>query len=123
MLKEIDKQLETLYRAYEDSDTLGIWTHMYLEGEPINFRFYQEDEKYSLLVTNPNFSNWMAWCTGDWKKAAPIINALAKPYGAAWDSENGTLYLRFRRNEMTLAQAVLRLQQAAALVCALDTIA
>jgi len=123
MLREIEKQLETLYQSYEDGDCLGIRTHMYLEGEPINFRFYQEDGKYARLVTHPNFSNWMAACTGDWNKAAPMIDTLAKPYGAAWDSENGALYLRFRRNEMSVAQAVMRLQQAVAVVCALDTIA
>ena len=95
---------------------------MRLEGEPVNFRFYQEDEKYARLVTNPVFSQWMAWSTGNWKAAAPEIEALAKPYGVAWDNENGTLYLRFRRNEMTLAEAVLRLQQAAAVVCALGPV-
>ena len=119
MLKEIDKQLETLYEGYDDGAALGIRTHMRLEGEPMNFRFYQEDEKYARLVTSSNFSEWMAWCTGSWKKAAPMIEALAKPYGVAWDNENGALFLRFRRNEMTLAEAVMRLQQAAAVVCAL----
>lgn len=122
MLKEIEQQLDTLYRAYEDGTALGIRTHMRLEGAPVNFLFYQEDEKYSRLVTNRNFSQWMAWCTGDWKKAAPMIEALAKPYGVQWDDENGALVLRFRRNEMTVAQAVMRLQQAAAVVCALGPV-
>ena len=122
MLKEIEKQLDTLYRGYADGSELGIRTHMYLEGEPVNFRFYQEDEKYARLVTTPGFSNWMAWCTGDWKKAEPVIDQLARPYGAAWDAASGVLYLRFRRNEMTLAQAVMRLQQAVAVVSALDTL-
>ena len=122
MLKEIDKQLDTLYRAYDDGAALGIRTHMRLEGEPMNFRFYREDEKYARLVTAPGFAEWMAWCTGNWKKAAPMIEALAKPYGVAWDNENGALFLRFRRNEMTMAQAVMRLQQAAAVVCALGPV-
>ena len=122
MLKEIDKQLETLYRGYDAGTTLGIRTHMRLEGEPMNFLFYQEDEKYARLVTCSNFSEWMAWCTGNWKKAAPMIEALAKPYGVAWDNENGALFLRFRRNEMTMAEAVMRLQQAAAVVCALGSV-
>ena len=119
MLKEISKQLDTLYRAYDDGTAIGIWTHMYLEGEPINFRFYREDDKFSRLVTGPAFSEWMAWCTGDWKTAEAAIEALAKPYGVAWDNKNGALYLRFRRNEMTVAQAIMRLQQAVAVVCAL----
>ncbi len=124
MLKEINEQLDSLYRAYEgDNNTgTGIWTHIYLEGQPINFRFHQENEKFSRLVTTPNFSEWMAWATGDWKKAAPIIEALAKPYGVAWDNENGVLYLRFRRNEMSIAQAVLRLQQAVCVISALGSV-
>lgn len=122
MLKEINEQLDMLYRAYEDSPGIGIRTHMYLEGDPINFRFYQEDDKFSRLVTGPNFSEWMAWCTGNWKKAAPAIEALAKPYGVEWDNENGALYLRFRRNEMTVAQAVVHLQQAVAVICALGSV-
>ena len=118
MLNEIDKQLDTLYRAYESRGTLCIGTHMYLEGDAVNFLFYQEDDKFSRLVTAPAFSEWMACCTGDWKKAAPTIEALARRYGVAWDNQNGALFLRFRRNEMTLAQAILRLQQAVSVVCA-----
>lgn len=119
MLREIDRQLDTLYRAYEDGAYLGIRTHMYLDGTPVNFRFYQQDDKISRLVTGPNFSEWMACCAGGWKAAASAIEALAKPYGVTWDSENGSLILQFRRNEMTIAQAVMRLQQATAVICAL----
>lgn len=123
MLKEIDRQLDTLFHAYEDGAALGIKTHMYLEGTPINFRLFREDEKHVLLTTASDFSEWMAWCTGDWKKAASAIEALARPYGVSWDNENGALKLRFRRNEMTLAQAVMRLQQAVSVVCALGSFA
>ena len=119
MLNEIRDQLDTLFRAYDDRGDLAIWTHMYLDGAPINFRFYQEDSKYSRIVTAPNFSEWMANCTGYWKKATPMIETLAKPYGVNWDPENGTLYIRFRRNEMTIAAAIMRLQQAVSLISAL----
>ena len=122
MLKQINEQLDTLYHAYALSTGIGIQTHIYLEGQPINFRFEQEDGKYSKLVTTGNFAEWMAWATGDWKKAAPTIEALAKPYGVGWDNENGALYLRFRRNEMSIAQAVLRLQQAVFVVSALGSV-
>ena len=122
MLNEISQQLDSLYHAYTDSPAIGIWTHMHLDGTPINFRFYREDDKFSRLTTDANFSEWMAYCTGDRKKAAPIIEALAKPYGVAWDNEMGALYIRFRRNEMTVAQGILRLQQAVAVVCALGPV-
>lgn len=119
MLNEINKQLDTLFQAYDGEYSLGIRTHMYLDGTPMNIRMYQEDDKFSRLVTTPNFAEWIANCTGDWKTAAPAIEALAKPYGVGWDNERGILFLRFRRNELTVAQAVLRLQQAMAVVCAL----
>lgn len=122
MLSEINRQLDSLYQAYETGSYIGIETHMYLEGDPINFRFYQEDDKYSRLTTAPAFSEWMAWCTGSWTKAAPTIEALAKPYGVTWDNENGVLIFRFRRNEMTIAQAILRLQQAVAVICELGSV-
>ncbi|MBQ4037028.1 MAG: hypothetical protein IJC84_02765 [Clostridia bacterium] len=119
MLKEIREQLDTMFCAYEDRGALDVWTHMTIEGDPINFRFYQEDNKYARLVTPPCFSEWMAYSTGCWSRAASTIEALAEPYGVSWDNENGALYIRFRRNEMSVAEAIMRLQQAVSLVCEL----
>ena len=70
-------------------------------------------------MTHRNFSEWVAWSTGSWKRAAPDIQRLAARYGVQWDNENGALFLRFRRNEMSAAQAILRLQQAVYAVGAL----
>ncbi len=119
MLNEISNQLDSFCRAYKDGADIGIWTHMYLEGDPINFRFHQEDNKFSTLTTGASFSEWMAYCTGNWKKASPTIHAIADIYGVVWDDENGSLSIRFRRNEMSIAQAVMRLQQAVAVICTL----
>ena len=85
---------------------------MTLEGDPVNFLFQQEDDKYARLTTNRSFSEWMSWCTNGWTKAAPKITKLAAIYGVQWDNDTGSLYIRFRRNEMSVLQAVIRLQQA-----------
>ena len=122
MLKEINRQLDTLYRAYGDRGEIRIWTHIYIEGDPVNFIFSQEDNKYSRLTTPPVFAEWMAACTGNWRKAAPAIEKLAASYGVAWDNENGALYLRFRRNETSIAEAVIRLHQAVAVVSAIGNV-
>lgn len=116
MSEQITKQLDTLYSPYKKGNEIYIFTHTYFDGTPVNFRFYREDNKFSVISTDGNFSEWMANCTGDWKKASPVIRSLAKIYGASWDNESGTLYLRFRRNEMSVAQAVIRLQQAVAVI-------
>jgi len=58
----------------------------------------------------------MAWCPDGWTEAAPKIEKIAGMYGAVWDNDTGSLYIRFRRNELTLAQAVMRLEQAVSVV-------
>ena len=116
MLHDIDRQMERLYAVYENPEGIVIATGITYDGEPINFLFCQEDDKHSCITTNRNFSEWMAWCTGGWAKAAPKIEKLAALYGVQWDNTEGKLYIRFRRNEMSLTQAVLRLQQAVAVV-------
>lgn len=122
ILEDISNQLDKLYRTYALADGIGIQTHISFEGEHIHFRYQQEDEKYARIATDRNFSEWMAWCTGSWRAAAPIIEQLAKPYGVQWDNENGALFIRFRRNELTVAQAVLRLQQAVFVIGALENV-
>ncbi len=121
ILQDIERQMEKLYSTYENYDGISIATDITYEGDPVNFLFQQEDDKYARIMTNRNFSEWVAWCTGDWTKAAPKIEKLAAPYGVQWDNKEGKLFICFRRNEMTLAQAVMRLQQAVAVVGALGS--
>lgn len=112
ILEDINEQLDRLYDTYALRDSISIATGYTIEGDPINFLFHQEDDKYACITTNDNFSEWMAWSTDGWCAKAPMIERLARPYGVRWDIENGRLFIRFRRNEMSIAQAVLRLQQA-----------
>lgn len=112
ILQEINHQLDQLYCTGDRTPGIRIGTWHTIEGDPINFYFYQEDEKYAKLVTNENFSGWMQWCTDGQEEANAYIDRLAGIYGVKWDREHQCLFLRFRRNEMTLAQAILRLQQA-----------
>lgn len=112
ILQQIHERLETLYCTQELPDAVRIATWYTIEGTPIHFHFTQEDDKYARLTTNRDFSEWLANCTGSWIKATPVITRLAGMYGVQWDPADGCLFIRFRRNEMTLAQAILRLQQA-----------
>ena len=122
MLQKINEQLEKLYCTYERGDCVSIGTWYTIEGDPVNFSFRQEDDKYARITTNRNFAEWMANCTGNWRKATPLIVQLAAMYGVQWDPEDGCLFIRFRRNEMTLAQAIMRLQQAVFVVGSLGPI-
>ena len=112
MLEEIDKQLSDLYCTRDSRGGISIGTWYTIEGDPVNFLFSQEDDKYCIISTNDNFSEWMAWITDGWREKAPVIGQLAGFYGVQWDNEKGRLFIRFRRNEMTLAQGIMRLEQA-----------
>lgn len=116
ILQDIDKQSEKLYHTYENYNGTVIATGISYEGNPVNFIFNEENDKYSHISTSNNFSEWIAWRTNGWTKAAPRIEKIASFYGVQWNNETGSLYIRFRRNEMTVAQAVIRLQQAVAVV-------
>ena len=121
MLQEINDQLEKLYCTGEYWGKVSIGTWYRIEGDPINFYFTLEDDKYARITTNQNFSEWIAWCTCGWRKATPTIERLAAMYAVQWDPEDGVLFIRFRRNEMTLAQAIMRLQQAVFVVGSLGS--
>ena len=120
ILKDIEKQLGNLYCTCVESDAIRIGTWYTIEGDPINFLFSQEDEKYSVIRTNDNFSEWMAWNTDGWSRKASIIEEIAAYYDVRWDNEHGRLFIRFRRNEMTVAQAIMRLLQAVFVIAATE---
>ena len=120
ILKEIDEQLNRWFCTYDRKGGISIGTWNTIEGDPINFLFCQEDDKYSCITTNEHFSEWMAWITDGWKEKAPLIEKYAALYGVQWDNEKGRLFIRFRRNEMTLAQGIMRLQQAVFLIASLE---
>jgi hypothetical protein len=122
ILEDISNQLDSLFCTYDALGGISIGTSISFEGDPTNFLFQQEDDKYARITTNRNFSEWMADCTSGWMKAAPRIEELAKPYGVQWDNENGALFIRFRRNEMSVAEAVMRLYRAVSVVGSLGWI-
>ncbi len=112
-LKEVSEMLDYLYAGKDLRDHTIIFPKVRFDGDSMFFRFRLEEEKYCLLETSDNFGEWLACCTPDgWKEAVPVIRRLADPYGVEFDAVKGRLFIRFRRNELPLAQAVLRLEQA-----------
>lgn len=121
-LEQVSNALDELYSTWDYFDSTIIHPKLYFDGDGMTFLFRLESDKYAEIRLSPNFAEWMAYATNGWKKAAPRIEQLAAPYGVSWDNEAGVLYIRFRRNEMTVAQAVLRLHQAALVVGSLGHI-
>lgn len=121
-LEQVSNALDELYSTRDYIDSTIIYPSLYFDGDGMTFLFRLESDKYAEIRLSPNFAEWMAYCTNGWKKAAPTIEQLAAPYGVQWDNDEGVLFLRFRRNEMTVSQAVLRLHQAALAVGSLGYI-
>ena len=115
-LEQVSNALDKLYstRAYTNSTI--IHPGLSFDGDGMTFLFRLESDKYAQIRLSPNFSEWMAYCTDGWKAVAPQIEQLAAPYGVQWDNDEGVLFIRFRRNEITISEAVLRLHQAALVV-------
>lgn len=112
-LKEVSDTLDNLYDAADMHDHTAIVPNIHFDGDGMFFRFRLEEDKYCTLESSDNFGECLACCAPDgWKEAAPVILRYTKPYGVQFDDVNGRLFIRFRRNELTLAQAVLRLEQA-----------
>ena len=115
-LKEVSEQLDGLYSTKDSYNGTNIYPDIFWDGDGMGFLFSLEEDKYARIEVSSNFGEWIACCTGDWKKATPTIRRLAKPYNVEWDEERGILFIRFRRNEMTVGQAVSRLKQAVLVV-------
>ena len=45
------------------------------------------------------------------KKYLPYIEKICARLGLSWDGEKGVLSLRFKRNDMTLSEAVMRMEE------------
>jgi hypothetical protein len=116
ILIDVIDQIDMLYSTRDLHDSIQIATGYRIDGAPINFHFYQEDEKYAYITTNAHFTDWLSCYPDGLSNAAPLIEQLASLYDVHWDCDHGRLVIRFRRNEITLAQAVMRLLQAVFLV-------
>lgn len=117
ILQDLCSQLDRLYQTtpyYEDQ--ILIYPSLFFDGDGMRFTFRLEEDKYARIEISENFGEWMACYPGGWKAVEPHIRRFTEPFGVEWDGERGILFIRFRRNEMSVAQAVLRLEQAALVV-------
>ena len=108
-----------LYALYDVRDNV-IQTGMFWDGDSARIIFEQEDKKYMRISSCENFEAFTETAFIDYyEDYAPYIAKINERYGTCWDSEKRQLYLRFRRNEMTITEAVTKLHGAMMLISAL----
>ena len=114
MLNEIEKYVgENLFRAYPAGNQTRISSGIHMGGDGMPCRISFEEDKYCRLSTVNPFDEWMACALRDgWNSATEQIREIAGHFGVQWDEREGCLFIRFRRNEMSITQAMIRLHTA-----------
>ena len=112
-IRYLTSSLETLFDASEHGGELFIHSGISLDGEGSGFKFYVLDSHTCRITTDRSFSDWYGYIsTGNEERFARFTELVCKRYGVNLDGESLTLSITFRRNEYTLAQALMRLEGA-----------
>ena len=118
-MKDNENQ-SSLYGLYDVRNSLII-TGMFFDGDSANIKFETQPDKYIRISTDENFEAFSETAFIDfYEDYAEYINEINKRYGTSWDSEKRQLFLRFRRNDMTITEAVTKLHGAMMLIGALN---
>lgn len=117
MDKEINSALSSIYDVRGDRIIPGT----FWDGDGCTMIFESEDNKYIRISSDENFEAFTEQvfieCYEEYKEYVSDIN---ERYGTLWDPRRRQLYIRFRRNDMSIAEAVTKLHGAMMLVAALD---
>ena len=114
MLNEIEKYVrENLFHAYPVGNQIHISSGVRMSGDGMPCRICFEEDKYCRISTVNPFDEWMAFVLRDgWYSSTDQIREIAGHFGVQWDEKEGCLFIRFRRNEMSITQAMIRLHTA-----------
>ena len=117
-MKDNENQ-KALYGLYDVRGNI-ILTGMFWDGDSANIIFEQEDKKYMRISSCENFEAFTETVFIDnYEDYAPYIDKINARYGTCFDAQKRQLYLRFRRNEMTITEAVTKLHGAMMLIASL----
>ena len=120
-LKEIERALSELYATSDHFGKTVINPSLFLDGDGTVFFFTLEENKYMRIETDDNFEAFFEQISeierDDYWKYVERIN---KRYGTEWDQEKRRIFIRFRRNDMSIGEAVTRLHQAVMLLSGLS---
>ena len=115
--REIEKELTPYYRAVGEGP-FRILPNMMLDGDGAVFFLHIEGRELT-LTTDEVFKNYYIFGLGSELDYLPYLDKICARFGVAWDRETYSLSLHFRRNDMTLAEALTKLESAARLIAGL----
>ena len=120
-LKDLEKQLSPLYDTADYFGRTVIVPPFSLDGDGIKYYFYLIDDRVMRIETDEVFEAWFEQITyNEREKYWDYVKAINKRFGTEWDEENKTIFISFRRNELSIPKALTRLHQAVLLLSGLS---
>ena len=116
----ISKNLDTLYSVTDGIEHLYIDSGMSLDGVGTVLIFTIEEGRYMKLSCDRNFMEWFDGALEFYDEYIGSINAICARFGVTFDESQGCVYLRFRRNEMSITAAVTKMHGALQLLASLQ---
>lgn len=112
MLETLKSNLSKLYYTTNDDDLTLIDPNISIDGCGINFIFKYLDNKDCILATTKTNNEYLEYLYDDYDKNILYINKINARFKTTFDEENQIIFLKFRRNELSLTQAITNLSQA-----------
>ncbi len=113
-VNELKEGLELLFGTYAmpSDNKILISTPHNFDGEYAGV-YFEECEGHSVrLTSHENFNDWMDHLTLYPEYYSKEVEAISKRYGTEYSFSENRLTLKFRRNEMTLAEGIMRISKA-----------
>ncbi|MBQ9070733.1 MAG: hypothetical protein IJY23_05235 [Clostridia bacterium] len=117
----MNSEIESVLHEIYDVRSGFIIPGTFWDGDGCKILFEQEEDKNIRLSSCENFEAFTEQVFIDnFEDYTEYVSKINKRFGTAWDSKRRQIYIRFRRNDMSIAEAVTRLHGAMMLIAALD---
>ena len=111
-----------IYSAKDGFGKTYISSGMSFEGEGSNFIFTLEEDKYMRISTDVSFECYFEYISYIKREEYwSYVLKINERFGTAWDEEHCCIYIRFRRNEMKICEALSRIRAAVTLLASLGS--
>ncbi len=120
---KIASLLKTYYGAddyYGEAIRMETSICLTCDGEGVVFFLTVEDGHRTKITASKTFSDWLEYTVYGTNDFRDKIQRICARFGCTWDFDKKELYILFRRNEFTLAEAYFRLTQCAYILASLD---
>ena len=121
-VKTVSQILKARYDAedyYGQSIKMSTDICSVCDGDGVVFFLTVEENHYTKITASSTLSDWLQYTVYGTNDYESRIQCVCERFDCTWDFDKKELFISFRRNEYTLAQAFFRLQQCAYILSSL----